>query len=307
MLFPICVNAQNGGLNVNDISAGTSLLVGDQSGDHINITSQLVSLPPLSNDEIMMITDPEEGMLVYSSASDVLLVCDGTWWKRIDGTNDQFLIVDPPCEGFVYHDLDGNTFNGVEIGTQCWMDQNLKVTRYPNGEEIPNITVDSEWIALGNNNTDDAYCYYNNNAGSIYGALYTYAAAIADNWVRDNYDGQGVCPFGWHLPTDSEWSILTTFLGGESIAGGKMKSVGTTYWDSPNVGATNSSNFNGLPGGYRIFGYFRYSSDNSCWWSATVSTSGYSWRRSLYHNEESVYRWPISRSDGLSIRCLRNE
>lgn len=137
-------------------------------------------------------------------------------------------------------DIDGNVYNTVLIGDQCWMKENLKVTHYPNSDEIPYITDNNAWAALGDNNTDDAYCYYNNNSSSEYGALYTYSAAIADNWQRDNADGQGICPDGWHLPTDAEWTVLIEYLGGSIVAGGKMKESGTSHWNSPNTGAKST-------------------------------------------------------------------
>ncbi|PID95338.1 MAG: hypothetical protein CSA95_00230 [Bacteroidetes bacterium] len=104
--------------------------------------------------------------------------------------------------------MDGNVYSTVVIGSQCWMQENLKVTHYPNGDAIPYTPDGAAWIALRSNNTDDAYCYYGNNVNSEYGALYTYAAAIGDNWERDNAEGQGICPEGWHLPTDEEWTVL---------------------------------------------------------------------------------------------------
>ncbi len=121
------------------------------------------------------------------------------------------------------------------------MAEDLRVTHYPNGDPIPNVTDNTAWGNLGDNNTDDAYCFYNNDNTTDYGALYTYAAAIGDNWARDNADGQGVCPDGWHLPTVAEWQELVNYLGGSSVAGGKLKETGTTHWNSPNTGATNES------------------------------------------------------------------
>jgi hypothetical protein len=108
-----------------------------------------------------------------------------------------------PCPGMpTVTDIDGNIYNTVLIGNQCWMKENLRVTHYPDGDEIPQIMLDEEWAALADNNTDDAMCLPLNDDGFHPGALYTYAAAIGDNWERDFNEGQGVCPHGWHLPSD---------------------------------------------------------------------------------------------------------
>ncbi len=204
-------------------------------------------------------------------------------------------------------DIDGNSYNTVLIGDQCWMQENLKVTHYPNGDTIPHITDNSAWGALGWNNTDDAYCYYDNNMNSEYGALYSYAAAIGDNWARDNAVGQGICPEGWHLPTDGEWSALVDYLGGRAVAGGKMKEVGTVHWQSPNAGATNESGFTGLPGGYRNYdGPFNYVGYSGRWWSATGHGSSLAWYRSLSSSHAYVYRSSSHKSNGYSVRCVRD-
>ena len=136
-------------------------------------------------------------------------------------------------------DIDGNVYQTVTIGTQVWMVENLKTTRYIDGTAIPLDTNSSTWGGL----TTPGYCWYNDSAiyGNTYGALY--------NWYAVN-TGK-LAPAGWHVPTDSEWTVLTTYLGGETVAGGKLKDTGTTYWQSPNTGATNASGFLALPGGFR--------------------------------------------------------
>ena len=206
-------------------------------------------------------------------------------------------------------DTDGNTYSTILIGDQCWMQENLKVTHYPNGDVIPYITDNDEWVALADNNTDDAYCYYDNNLSSEFGALYSYAAAIADNWTHDNNNGQGICPDGWHLPTDAEWTVLIEYLGGSGVAGGKMKESGFAHWNSPNTGATNESGLTALPGGsrYSYDGVFRYSGSNGYWWSATERSSSSVWYRSLGYDITYVTRIYYSKSGGYSVRCLWDE
>jgi uncharacterized protein (TIGR02145 family) len=140
-------------------------------------------------------------------------------------------------------DGDGNVYNTVTIGTQIWMKGNLKTMKFNYGTSIPNVTDNTTWAGL----TSAAYCWYNNDAATYkttYGALYNwYAVDVASN------DGKNVCPAGWHIPSDAEWTTLTDYLGGASVAGSKLKETGTTHWLSPNTGATNESGFTALPGG----------------------------------------------------------
>ena len=311
-MIPVLLMAQNGGMNVGSLNAATSVTVGTTASETVRVTPQWVALPPLTNSQIQAIVSPQEGMLVYTSDSDVLLVFDGIWWKRLDGSNDQYLSPPIPCTG-TFTDIDGNSFQGVEIGNQCWMDRNLTVTHYPNGEVIPYITENTAWGDLADDNSADAYCYYNNLAGD-YGALYSYAAAIADDWTRDNevvingQGAQGICPDGWHLPTDAEWTQLTIFLGGESVAGGKLKEAGLTHWVNPNSGATNASGFTALPGGFRyaIDGVFGFAGNGGYWWSATEFGSYYAWSRGLFYYNAIVQPDYASKSFGFSVRCVRD-
>ena len=207
-------------------------------------------------------------------------------------------------------DIDGNTYNTVQIGTQVWMAENLKVTHYPNGDAIPFITNNTAWGDLADDNTSDAYSYYNNNANSeadTYGALYTYAAAIGDNWERDNVENQGVCPDGWHLPTDADWTTLSNYLGGQIVAGGKMKEIGTTHWSSPNEGADNSSGFSALPSGNRnYYGSFNYLGYDGRWWSATEDDINHAYYRGLDCDIAAVNHLSDNKSFGLSVRCVKD-
>jgi len=210
--------------------------------------------------------------------------------------------------GINLKDIDGNEYNTVEIGTQIWMAENLKVTHYPNGDLIP--LDNTTWASLADNNTDDAYCYFDNNSANAdtYGALYTYAAAIGDNWARDNTANQGVCPDDWHLPSDAEWTVLTDFLGGESVAGGKMKEAGTSHWETPNTGATNESGFTGLPGGYcsPSAGSFHGFGNYGNWWSSTDYYGLSALYRSLYWSISSVEQDDGQKSSGNSVRCIKD-
>ena len=199
-------------------------------------------------------------------------------------------------------DVEGNSYKTVTIGTQTWMAENLKVSKYNDGTTIPNITDNTQWSKL----TTGAWSYQNNDVtnNAKYGKLYNwYAVSPTKNGNKN------VCPTSWHVPTDAEWTVLTDYLGGLTVAGGKMKEVGTASWNSPNTDATNTSLFTGLPGGFRFSsddGY-RNIGDGGRWWSSTEGgLVHYAWDRYLnYDNGIANRNYSYSR-DGLSIRCLRD-
>jgi len=206
-------------------------------------------------------------------------------------------------------DIDGNYYNTVKIGTQIWMAENLKTTKYADGTAIPLVNTTSTWDAL--TATSKAYCWYNDDIANkaTYGALYTWAAAMNDAAsVTTNPSGiQGVCPTGWHLPSDAEWTQLTTYLGGESDAGGKLKETGTTHWTSPNISATNETGFTALPGGFRSTnGTFSNIGNYGYWWSASEYDTTYAWYRFMYNNVSIVYRSYKNKEVGYTVRCLRD-
>ena len=204
-------------------------------------------------------------------------------------------------------DYDGNTYFTVEIGDQCWMAQNLKVTHYRNGDPIPNVTDGTEWEGL----STGAYCEYDNDPANveIYGRLY--------NWYAVD-DSRNIAPVGWHVPTDYELKQLEMYLGmsqaeADDIGwrgtdeGGKLKETGTTHWLPPNTGATNESGFSALPGGYRLIGgYFGSMGLSAYFWSSTESYSGLAWYRHLSYNLSQVYRNLNFERSGFSVRCVRD-
>ena len=204
---------------------------------------------------------------------------------------------DEPSATTTVTDIDGNVYNTVTIGTQVWMLENLKVTKLNDGTAIPLVTDGTAWANL----TTPGFCWYDNNEATYkntYGALY--------NWYTVN-TGK-LCPTGWHVPTDAEWTTLTSYLGGESVAGGKLKEEGTTHWQSPNTGATNSSGLTALPGGYRSGsdGYFYNFGSNGYWWSSSAYSSSDAWRWRLYYNYSYVDRSNFSKRLGYSVRCLKD-
>jgi len=192
-----------------------------------------------------------------------------------------------------------NSFKGsVRIGNQEWQTKNLDVDRFRNGDLIQEARTKEEWGVAGENE-EPVWSYFDNDAenGKIYGKLY--------NWYAIN-DARGLAPDGWHIPADYELIALTNYLGGEKVAGGKMKSIGTTYWEEPNNGASNESGFSVLPGGYRDYnGSFYKISYNAFFWSTTENGSNHAWYRCMYNNNVNVYRYYFNKSVGASVRCLR--
>ncbi len=198
-------------------------------------------------------------------------------------------------------DLDGNVYKIVQIGNQWWMAENLKTTKYNDGSSIPLKESNAPWTASGHNNLP-AYCWYGNNISNKnpYGALYNfYALDPGTN------GGKNVCPAGWRVPTDEDWTTLTNHLGGLSVAGGKMKATGTEYWQTPNSGATNESGFNGLPGGSRINADFVEIGRLGRWWSSTAQQDNSVLFRQLSNGNASVLRHNLSKFQGFSIRCIK--
>ena len=187
----------------------------------------------------------------------------------------------------------------VTIGSQVWMTKNLNVDKFRNGDPIPHAKTNEEWEAAGDNK-QPAWCYYDNDPanGEKYGKLY--------NWYTVN-DSRGLAPKGYHVPSDVEWTTLTDFLGGENVAGGKMKSTGTQYWQSPNEAANNSSGFSGLPGGVCDYnGSFLGIGYKAFWWSSTEQAKSSAWSRGQYYDGGSLSRGSSDKFYGFPVRCLRD-
>ncbi|MFC1725795.1 FISUMP domain-containing protein [candidate division KSB1 bacterium] len=207
-------------------------------------------------------------------------------------------------------DMDGNVYNTVKIGSQEWMVENLKVTRYRNGDDILNVTDILQWTSL----TSGAYCTYNNDSSkaNTYGHLY--------NWYAVD-DSRGLAPAGWRVPTDDDWKELEIYLGMDQSevdivgnrgaaanVGEKLKETGTAHWNSPNTLATNESGFTALPGGsrncysdtYINIGYSAF------FWLSSEETSNSAWFRLLKDNRSSIYRHITDKKNGFSVRCVRD-
>jgi uncharacterized protein (TIGR02145 family) len=193
------------------------------------------------------------------------------------------------------NDTDGNVYHPITIGTQTWMVENLKTTKYNDNTYIPRITVDTLWGKL----STPAYCWYNNDSTgnkSTYGALY--------NWFAVN-TGK-LCPTGWHVATYDEWQVLFNYLGGDNIPG-KLKEAGTAHWASPNTGATNSSGFTALPGGQRSEdGVFDFALWNGLWWTSTEVTAPDAFGIWIATDLTDVYSSMEDERQGYSVRCLKD-
>jgi uncharacterized protein (TIGR02145 family) len=226
------------------------------------------------------------------------------------------------CGDSSVYDYDGNVYETVLIGEQCWMKENIKATHYADGTLINQYITTSEWGYLANNNTDKGYCYYNNNAGgeaAIFGALYTWAAATNGVSGTAHPSGvQGICPNAWHIPSNAEWKAMEMYLGmTETQAnatgwrgtneGGKLKQIGFSLWNSPNTDATNESGFTALPGSYRTdSGAFATAGSFGNFWMSDESNTTFAWRRTIQYNNGGIYRAIFPKSTGLSVRCVRN-
>jgi len=221
-------------------------------------------------------------------------------------------------------DYDGNTYYTAKIGDQWWMTSNLKTTHYADGSEIPWVESTSDWEGM--DSESPAYCYYDNNpheAAFTYGALYTWAAAMNGASSSNAYpsDVQGVCPDGWHVPSDNEWKALEMHLGmhiaeadttgprGPYI--GSQLAISSDLWSDgllKDNASFGTSDFFALPGGGRRYnGTFGHLGDNANFWTATERDSAKAWGRHLYNLYTTVHRYGNVKSDGFSVRCVKDD
>jgi uncharacterized protein (TIGR02145 family) len=195
-------------------------------------------------------------------------------------------------------DIDGNVYNTVKIGDQVWMTQNLKTTRFYDNIRIPQVADNSAWANL----TTPGWCWYANDEfgnGPVYGALYNWFAVSTDK----------LCPNGWHVPSEKEWIILSYYLGGDSIASGKLKEVGADHWSTPNAGASNEFGFTALPGGYRtglVAGSFRTKKYYGWWWTATETDEIGARARLLTYDASEIAAGSGLKKNGYSVRCVKD-
>jgi uncharacterized protein (TIGR02145 family) len=265
--------AQSLAINTDGSPADASALL------DVNSTSKGILPPRMTTVQRDAITTPATGLVVFNTSVNSLQLYNGTAWVSLitPSTTAVFLPT-------------------VVIGTQQWMSSNLDVAFYRNGDPIPQVTDAGAWSAL----TTGAWCYYNNDStqGSTYGRIY--------NWYAVN-DPRGLAPIGWHVPSDAEWTTLTTTLGGASVAGGKMKKAGTLNWTAPNTAGNNNSGFTALPAGYRdIFGGYSNLNINGFWWSSTENFPLVPFYRYLEYSNGAIVSNINNKRYGFSVRCIRD-
>jgi uncharacterized protein (TIGR02145 family) len=291
---------------ITSTSANTGGYVTQDGG--VPVTSRGMAYGTSSSPTISgTITNEGTGLGIFTSTLTGLTPTT-TYYVRAYATNsvgtaygNEFVFSTFGCPGTPsVTDIDGNSYHTVQIGTQCWTQSNLKVSKYRNGDTIPTGLSNSDW----GNTTAGAYAIYDNNPvnDGLYGKLYNHYAVM---------DTRGLCPTGWHLPTDGEWTTLETFLGGSSVAGGALKSTDTQPtpggWGAHILSAaTNSSGFTAGPGGFRnVNGGFNGVGNFGFWWSLSLSGTD-AWLRHLTYGSGGVARFNILRTSGLSVRCLRD-
>ena len=291
------MNGQNVGIGANTFTPDSSALLELQS------TNSGLLLPRMTTAQRDAISNPAQSLLIFNTTTKCYEgYVDGQWRS----------IYCEPCSGVSTVSYDGVTYNTVSIGNQCWFKENLRTTKYNDGTSITNVTDKATWTST----TSGAYCWFNNDSltySATYGALY--------NWYAVN-TGK-LCPSGWHVPSDAEWTTLTNYLSANSTywCGGNSSYIAkslasTTSWDSStnycavgnNLSANNSTGFSALPGGYRFYsdGSFYSLDKHGYWWSSTENDGSNAWNRNLNYNNANVNRNNNNKRNGFSVRCLRD-
>jgi uncharacterized protein (TIGR02145 family) len=264
--------AQSVGINADGSAANASAML------DVSSTTKGFLPPRMTTTERDLIASPATGLVIFNTTTNGLDIKSSTSWISLKTSSDAVFL---PT---------------IVIGTQQWMEKNLEVVTYRNGDIIPQVTDATTWAGL----TTGAWCYNNNDVanGAIYGKLY--------NWYAVN-DSRGLAPQGWHVPTDAEWTTLTDKLGGASVAGGKMKSVGITRWTTPNTSATNESGFSGFAGGSRGGnGFFSSIGNFGHWLSSSEYNTTHAFIRYLNYDGSNAVSTTGSKKGSYSVRCLRD-
>jgi len=269
----VTAGAQSLAINTDGSPANASALLDVQS-------SNKGFLPPrMTTVQRDAIVSPAAGLVIFNSTSNGLQFYNGVKWMELITASATAVFLPT-----------------IVIGTQQWMNKNLDVAFYRNGDSIPQVTDQAAWVGL----TTGAWCYNNNDStkGNTYGKIY--------NWYAVN-DPRGLAPMGWHVPNNAEWTTLETSLGGASVAGGKMKEAGTVNWASPNTGGNNNSAFSGLPGGFRgNFGTFDDVGTSGVWWSATEFDALNAEFRFLVNYNAILSSFNEVKYAGFYVRCIRD-
>lgn len=298
----------------SSVTSNTASTGGNVTSDGgASITARGVCWGASSGPSIAGSKTTDAGTTGIFTSSLTLLIAGTTYYVRAYATNssgtaygNEISFTTLSTNGIIFNpnltygsltDIDGNVYKTIQIGKQVWMAENLKTAKFKDGTIIPFVNDNNAWANL----TTSAACWYNNDVVSnkdVYGALY--------NWYPVN-TGK-LCPTGWHVPSDVEWTTLTTYLGGENGTGIMLKEIGTSHWITPNVGATNTSGFTAVPGGARSVnsGIFTNFGFNGCWWSSSEYSTYYAWARYVGYSNIYVGRSDYNKQYGLSVRCLKD-
>lgn len=277
------------------------------TGTSVNISFDVVSYDGSLPSYVSLIVNNQEGyhrefQYQWSNVEVTGLELGTIYYCFVMASNECGMIVHSEIISFTtlntgtLSDVDGNTYNIIKIGTQIWMAENLGTTKLNDGTTgLGYITNNASWGST----TVPAYCWYDNdiNNKNPYGALYNWNAVKSAK----------ICPVGWHVPNDAEWEILRSFLGGMTLAGGPLKEEGTSHWASPNAGATNSSGFNGLPGGFRFNdGVFHSIKESALFWSTNEVNTTEAKDNDLIYSDTWFESGTNEKTNGLSIRCIKD-
>jgi uncharacterized protein (TIGR02145 family) len=292
--------------NISLISAATAssggVIYSDGSSE---ITTKGIVWSTNLNPTVDLLTKTSDGIGLDNFTSSIAgLSANTTYYVRAYATNNEgtaygnqiSFTTSPPISTIT--DIDGNVYELITICNQTWTKTNLNVSKYRNGDIIPQVDDYKEWGSL----TTGAWCYYANSSsnGITYGKLY--------NWYAVN-DPRGLAPVGFHIPTETEWDTMLLCLGDTDVAGGKMKETGTIHWNSPNIDATNSSGFTGIPGGSinPLNGFYTIG-NQATWWSTTSASAypDYAFTCGLQFNFEFAIRNIEPKNYGLSVRCIKD-
>ncbi len=304
---------------VSSITTTTAISGGTISNDGgASITARGICWGTSANPTIALPTKTSNGSGIGSFISNINgLSVNTTYFVRAYATNSygtfysdnvNFYTSNPTSASVI--DIDGNNYLLVTICNQTWMQSNLTVSKYSDGTIIPfvNATSLGQWNSL----TTGAWCYYKNdtNHGIIYGKLYNWYA-VAGVYDAASFSNPALrkklAPTGYHIPNDAEWTTLTTCLGGENVAGGKMKETGTVHWTSPNTTATNSSGFTAIPGLWMYgLNYTTTDGGDAKWWSSTEAFSASGWCRYVGSGSALIYRNYQGKTGGFSVRCIKD-
>jgi uncharacterized protein (TIGR02145 family) len=206
--------------------------------------------------------------------------------------SDSLLAFNPQLSYGSLDDIEGNTYKTIQIGDQTWMAENLRTLKLRDGTDIPYVAERTAWGDF----ESTAYCWYATDS-IYYGALY--------NWYTVNTGN--LCPDGWSVPTDDDWTTLTDFLGDDIVAGNELKETGSRHWLSTTGEVTNDSGFTALPGGYRNhYGVFGNIRNSSYFWSSTESSDLTAYFRSMYHGYSNIDKGSSSIKSGFSVRCIKD-